>query len=141
MASNAESFRILIVDDDPLMLKLFGSWLGEGGFSVSYAHGGMEARDMTKRVKPQLIILDIMMPEMNGLECFGALREDPETKNIPVLFLTHLEDRPEDIDYAKRIGALGVIHKSIERTEFVSKIKSIASKLIEADPSPADREG
>lgn len=124
-----EPFRILFVDDDPAILKLFGAKLGEVGFSLVYAKNGNEARDMAKRTKPDLIISDVVMPEMNGIELFQALRADPDTKDIPVIFLTSLEDRAESLQAARELGALDFISKTIDLAEFAHRIQDIAASL------------
>lgn len=125
-----EPFRILLVDDDPAILKLYGSKLGAVGYSIVYARTGREARDIAKRTHPNLVILDVMMPEMNGIECLQAMRSDPDTKDIPAIFLTSLEDREETLQAAKDLGALDFINKSIDLAEFSERIQEIIASII-----------
>lgn len=124
----AKHTRILLVDDDPLILELFGSKLAEAGFRVIYARDGDEARDMLKRAEVDLVILDVLMPRMDGIACLTALRQDPKTKDLPVIFLTNLEKRPEDIRAAEELGAIGIFKKTMDLNEFVKKAREVAAQ-------------
>jgi CheY-like chemotaxis protein len=82
--------KILIVDDDPNVLELFQDVLEGRGYQVVPFTRGWEALQAVSREKPDLIILDIMMPRVNGYEVCQILKENPKTKGIPVIFLTAL---------------------------------------------------
>lgn len=81
--------HILVVDDDEKVLKQLESQLKEKGFEVSTALDGKSALEQVKKEQPDLITLDVMMPEMDGYETCFHLKEDPETKNIPVIMVTN----------------------------------------------------
>jgi CheY-like chemotaxis protein len=80
--------KILIVDDDPVILDLIGTKLSESGYEVLKAHDGIEAVRIARSEKPNLIILDLLMPIMGGNEFYRALRATPALADIPVLIST-----------------------------------------------------
>lgn len=80
--------RILVVDDEEEILELLGKKLTTTGYSVIKSSNGKEALDVAKIHKPDLILLDIMMPYMDGPDMVAALKEEPSTENIPVIFLS-----------------------------------------------------
>ncbi len=125
MAQNNKKL-ILLADDEPDILKLYGGVLKDNGFEVIEASNGKEAIDLAKAKKPDLVLLDIKMPVMDGVETFYKLKEDPETKDMRIVFLTAFSDPvyPEtDIRFAKEEGALDYIVKGLPLDEFVSKVK------------------
>src|SRR6187397_2001618 len=79
---------IVIVDDAPLMLRLVGQYLKGLGVKMLYCQNGAIAHRVIEQARPQLVILDIRMPEVDGIEVFQQLRADPATRAIPVIFLT-----------------------------------------------------
>ena len=88
--------KVMIVDDEPSIAKLAGVKLRKEGFEVIEANSGSEALDKVGSEKPDLIILDIMMPKMDGKEVYKRLQANPKTRKIPVIFLTavgHFEDQ------------------------------------------------
>ena len=104
--------NILIVDDDPLIIRMYQKKLSTDGYTVATAFNGEEAMIEVLKQKPDLILLDVMMPKMNGVDTLKALKEKPETKDIPVIFLTNLGDSQEDIVKAKELGALDYLVKA-----------------------------
>lgn len=84
--------KILLVDDDTDMLAMTGRWLEKAGYEVTKAESGAQALTLAAAEKPDLILLDVYMPEMDGPETLKKLKETPETANIPVLFRTGMED-------------------------------------------------
>lgn len=120
--------RILLVDDDPQIQDLYSTILKGGGFGVIQARNGLEGVEKAKAEKPDLILLDILMPVMDGAKALLELKADATTKDIPVLILTSLENRPEDVKVAKEVGAGDFINKDIDFKQLVEKIKSILEK-------------
>src|SRR5687768_14676909 len=106
----AEGKRILLVDDDLTLSEMYAERLRAAGYSVTVAHDG-EAGLKESKNKPDLILLDIMMPKMNGLDVLKNLQGDPETAKIPVVLLTALI---QELDKAKGItsGAVDYYVKS-----------------------------
>lgn len=112
--------KVLVVDDDPVLLRLVKEILKIQGFSVETAKDGIDAMVMVKKDKPDLIILDIIMPELNGYDVLRALKFSDEFKHIPVLLLTA---REQELD--KRIGdmmGIGYLQKPVQRDSFLEKV-------------------
>lgn len=79
---------ILVVDDDPKNLKIIGAYLKAAGYDVEFAHDGEEALEKIRDFPPDLVILDVFMPAMSGLELSDALKSDPRTVGIPILAMS-----------------------------------------------------
>jgi CheY-like chemotaxis protein len=103
--------KILIVDDEEAILMMYSDRLKSGGNEVITASNGEEGIEVTKKEKPDLIFLDIIMPKINGLDVLKELKADPDTKNIPIFLLTNL---PEDASggKAKELGVTGYLVKA-----------------------------
>jgi CheY-like chemotaxis protein len=80
--------KILVVDDQPINVQLLKRKLEREGMTVATSYSGREALDLVKADRPDLILLDVMMPEMDGIEVCQRLQADPGTKAIPVIFIT-----------------------------------------------------
>ncbi|HSX00699.1 MAG TPA: response regulator [Candidatus Saccharimonas sp.] len=102
---------ILIAEDDALMSRLYQKIFTFEGYTVEMAHDGQEGLDKARSIKPTLVLLDVMMPKMNGLEVLDKLKADPETKQIPVVMLTNLAGQ-QDAETALAKGAVKYIIKS-----------------------------
>jgi len=117
--------RVLIVEDDPLMLRLYQKAFSFEGYDVDIAGDGAEGLKKARESKPTLIILDIMMPRMNGLEFLDSLKVIPEIKTIPVVVLTNLAG-DKDAETALMKGAVKYIVKSQhDPKEVVAMVKEI----------------
>ena len=115
--------KVLLVDDDPLIIRMYQKKLSTDGFSVSTASNGEEAIVQIMKDKPDIVLLDVMMPRMNGIETLKTLKEKPETSRIPVIFLTNLGDSQEDMERAKQLGVLEYLVKSnIKLSELSEKV-------------------
>ncbi len=106
-----EKTKILIVEDDPLISRMYEKIFTFEGYDVVIANDGQDGLDKVKIVKPTIILLDIMMPKLNGLQVLDRLKGDPDTKNIPVIMLTNLSG-DLDIETALSKGAVKYIIKS-----------------------------
>lgn len=113
--------KILIVEDDPLMSRMYKKIFTFEKYDVDVATNGEEGLAKVKRGKPTLILLDIMMPEMNGLQVLEKLKADPSTKMIPVVILTNLSGQA-DAEAALKMGAVKYIVKSEYKPEEVTKM-------------------
>ncbi len=120
----AETAKILLVDDEEDILEIVSYNLQQEGFSIETATNGKKALEVAKRFKPDVVILDVMMPEMDGMETCDALRKMPETKNCLIAFLTARNE-----DYAQvaglDAGADDYIAKPIKPKVLVSRIKAL----------------
>lgn len=116
---------LLIVEDDPLMSRLYQKIFKFEGYAVETAGDGQEGLDKARSAKPTIILLDIMMPKMNGLEVLDKLKADPETKSIPVVCLTNLAGE-KDAETALSKGAIKYIIKSeYEPKQVTAMVKEI----------------
>lgn len=115
--------KALVVDDDPVVIRLVKEILKNLGFTVETAKDGIDAMVLIKKEKPDLIVLDIMMPELNGYDVLRTLKFTDELKDIPVLLLTA---REQELD--KRIGemmGIDYLQKPVNREAFIGKIEKI----------------
>jgi len=104
--------NILLVDDDPLVIRMYQNKLTKDGYIVNTASNGEEALIQIMKKKPDLILLDVMMPKMNGVETLKRLKAEEKTEMIPVIILTNLGDNPEDVNAAKKLRALDYLVKA-----------------------------
>ena len=117
--------KILIVDDDKDVLSVLEKRLTAEKYSVITANNGQDAIILAKAQRPDLIILDIIMPGIDGAEVAGKLREDPETRNIPVIFLTCMLTPEEEKQKRHHVAGNIFIAKPYDIKELLSEIKKI----------------
>ncbi|OGH20634.1 MAG: hypothetical protein A3D74_04230 [Candidatus Levybacteria bacterium RIFCSPHIGHO2_02_FULL_37_13] len=103
--------KILIVEDDPLISRMYQQAFTFHNFEVEVSFDGEEGIEKVRKGKPTIILLDIMMPKMNGLKVLEKLKADPQTKKIPVIVLTNLAEE-QDAEAALSLGAVKYIIKS-----------------------------
>lgn len=119
--------KILIADDDVQILQMIRSRLENSGYEVITAHDGQDAVEKAKLHKPHLIVLDIMMPRMDGTEAGRILRESAATCDIPVIYITALKsrnDEPELESFEKNL----VIAKPFDSNELITKVQMALAK-------------
>ncbi|MGH2621522.1 MAG: HD domain-containing phosphohydrolase [Anaerolineales bacterium] len=114
---------LLIVEDDPAMLVAFRDILEGSGYTVTTAANGKDALRLLQEVKPALILSDIAMPGMDGIELYKAIRERPEGAAVPFIFVTARGTR-EDIFAAKALGVDDYITKPATRTELLTAVRA-----------------
>jgi len=113
--------KVLVVDDDPVVIRLVKEILKTQGYLVETAKDGIDAMIMVKNNRPDLIILDIMMPELNGYDVLKTLKFSDEYKKIPVILLTA---REQELD--KRISqmmGIDYLQKPLDREVFLNKVQ------------------
>jgi CheY-like chemotaxis protein len=103
--------KLLLIEDDPLMNRMYRKVFASRGFEVDVAHDGEEGLKKVFDFMPNLILLDIMMPKINGMEVLKQLKDNPKTKNIKVILLTNLGIE-EEIKRAEKLGAVRCLIKS-----------------------------
>jgi CheY-like chemotaxis protein len=123
--------RILVVDDEPLIRELVADALSETGFDVHSAASGLQALDLLRRWLPHAIVLDLMMPQMDGLGFSEALGREPRLASIPVLLVT-AGHAPHDA--AHRTHARAVLSKPFEIDDLLDLVIELAG-----EPSPRGR--
>jgi len=127
-----KDIRILLVDDDADILEIVGYNLSQEGYQISTAVNGRDAIAKAKKVLPNLIIMDVMMPEMDGMEACENIRKIPELNNVIITFLTA---RSEDYSQVAGFdaGADDYITKPIKQKLLVSKVKALLRRLKETE--------
>ncbi len=123
---------ILVVDDEQDLLDLIEYNLKKEGFKVLKAENGVEAIETAKELNPDLILLDIMMPKMDGLEVCQKMRSDSELRHIPIIFLTARGDEKTEVE-SLDLGADDYITKPISTTKLISRIKAVLRRFIETE--------
>jgi CheY-like chemotaxis protein len=116
---------VLIVEDVPDILRLLEETLKFKGYQAVTAHNGQEALEIIRRQRPALVITDIMMPKLDGFGLVHRLRIDPETRDIPVIFLTATYVALEDKAFALNIGVTRFIEKPVNFEKFLETIREL----------------
>lgn len=120
--------KILVVDDEEYLVILLKDNLEFEGFTVMEAYNGEEALDKTYERQPDLIILDIGMPKLDGWEVCRRLKSDSRTRNIPIVILSALTQN-EDIEKGKRLGAIRYFKKPCDPIYIVNAVKEILDQI------------
>lgn len=114
---------ILVVDDQPINVQLLKRKLEREGLQVVTAHNGLDALELIKRSKPDLILLDVMMPDMDGIEVCQRLQADEQTRSIPVIFITARTSKEGKIE-GLNVGAVDYITKPIDLDETLARVQT-----------------
>ena len=115
--------HILVVDDNKENLKVVGNFLNEEGYKIAFSLNGEEALKLLKKNKFDLILLDIMMPEMDGFEVCNRIKADEELKNVPIIFLT-AKSSSEDIVKGFKSGGVDYITKPFKKEELIVRVQN-----------------
>lgn len=126
--------KILIADDEPDILEIISYNLQQEGYDITTAKNGNEALDKATKIKPDLIILDIMMPEKNGIEVCNMLRLLPAFNKTLIIFLTALSDEGSEVKGLES-GADDYITKPVSTKVLVSKVNALFRRVIKDDDS------
>ncbi len=121
---------ILVVDDEKDLLDLIEYNLKKEGFQVLKAENGEQGITLAKQSKPDLVLLDIMMPKMDGLEAVEIMRKDEDLKRIPIIFLTARSDEKTEVEGLNK-GGDDYITKPISTTKLISRIKAVMRRFDE----------
>ena len=127
--SNPPPIRVLLVDDEPTLLDVLSQYLSLAGFEVITANDGAEALKLVVTTKPHIVVLDIMMPHINGWEACERIKQDPRTCGIPILFLTAV-NQAQDHARAKQLCVQGYVTKPCEPAHLVEVIRQILHPTI-----------
>ena len=133
---NKSKPKILLVDDENDILELVGFNLEKEGYEVHTASDGRKGLDIARKIQPDLVLLDVMMPEMDGMETCREMREDPKLKNVMIAFLTA---RGEDYSQVAGFdaGADDYIQKPIKTRILISRVKALLRRSITETPVTA----
>lgn len=127
-----EQKLILIIDDDKDLREILVAKLQGSGFGVEQAQDGPSGMQKAKEIKPNLILMDVRMPGMTGIETLSRMKADPELAGLKVIFLTNLGEADEqnswvDDKFAKDAGALGHIRKTDDLDKITARVKEVLS--------------
>ena len=128
---------VLVVDDDPVILKLLEVNFEMEGFSVVRASDGAEGLERAREIRPDIVILDVMMPRMTGYEVAKALREDDGTAHIPIIFVT-ARAQSSDVERGMELGVDDYVTKPFDPLDLVARVNALLGRT---DGGEADATG
>lgn len=115
--------KVLIIEDEDLIMDLLRKKLSQENYDVSTAHDGEEGLRVLREIKPDILLLDIVMPKKNGYEVMKEMSEDPELKKIPIIIISN-SGQPVELDKAKDLGAKDwLIKTEFDPQEVVEKVR------------------
>lgn len=119
--------KVVLVEDDELFVKMYQKKFTREGIELTVAFNGVEGFDKIKELKPDLVILDLMMPKMGGVEVLRKLRAEADLKDIPVIVMTNLNAGSEEVSEAMSLG----VKETVLKTDVVpEQIVEIAKKYL-----------
>jgi CheY-like chemotaxis protein len=127
---------LLVVEDMPNVLELLQVTLTFKGYSVLTARNGQEALEILEHETPALVITDILMPKLDGYAFVYQMRNNPKTRNLPVIFLSATYVTPEDKTFAMNLGASRFIEKPIDTEEFLLTVAELLTQAPLTVPEP-----
>ena len=116
------SSRILVVDDTPANIQTLSATLKEKGYQISVATNGKQALEAVKRVRPDLVLLDVMMPEMDGFEAISRIRRNPKLRKLPIIAVT-AKAMAGDRERCIQAGASDYISKPVDIDQLLSLLR------------------
>lgn len=122
--------KVLLVEDDPFIIRLYQKTLTLENFEVESADNGLSALEVLPNFKPDIILLDIMMPTMNGVEFLNKMKADPANANTPVIVLTNVSDSEVTLSAVNAGAALILIKSQTEPDDVVKAVKGVLAKDI-----------
>jgi two-component system, OmpR family, response regulator len=120
--TEADPPRVLLVDDDPVIVRLLEVNFRLGGFEVDSANRGEEALEKARATKPDAIVLDVMMPGLDGYQVCARLREDPNLAEVPVVFLT-ARAQDDDVAQGYSLGVIEYVTKPFDPEALVATVR------------------
>ena len=128
---------IVMIEDDPLLSRMYSEKMRAAGYEVQVYNDGKKALAAIKKHQPTLVLSDIMLPGMSGLDVLKALKSDKKTKKIPYVFLSNLSRSNEDIERGLELGAIGYLLKAdLTPEEIVAKAKEYIDAVTVAQALP-----
>lgn len=129
---------ILIIEDEQDIIELLTYNLEQEGYTISFSTSGEEALSMVRRKSPDLILLDLMLPGVDGLEVCRNLKQDPSTREVPIIMLT-AKSEDSDVISGLEIGADDYIPKPFSPKVLIARIRSVLRRNRPESPQPAER--
>ncbi|GAC1437261.1 MAG: hypothetical protein NVSMB65_11500 [Chloroflexota bacterium] len=136
--TGAKGSTILVVDDEPDILLLLDQHLQDDGYATLTAATGTEAIALARGQRPDLILLDVMMPGMSGFDVCNLLRDSPETRDIPVIFLTAVAETPKKV-MGLRLGAEDYVTKPFDLRELSARVAVAVRRARSKEGAGQDR--
>ncbi|MFI5270821.1 MAG: PleD family two-component system response regulator [Candidatus Saccharimonadales bacterium] len=131
--------KVLLIEDDPMIYRLYQKLFTLEGFEIEIAENGNVGLKKLSEVKPDILLMDIMMPEMNGLEMLSKLKGDPETRDIPVVVLTNIADMNVTQMALQKGAVLCIIKSQTEPEEVINSVKAVLSRATQpAENNPEE---
>jgi DNA-binding response OmpR family regulator len=118
---------VLVVDDDPVILKLLEVNFEMEGFQVVRAADGAEGLERAREVRPDIVVLDVMMPRMTGYEVAKALREDDGTAHIPIIFVT-ARAQSSDVEKGMELGVEDYVTKPFDPLDLIDRVNALLAR-------------
>lgn len=120
--------KVLIIEDEEMLVNMYISKFEKEGYEIEKALNGREGLEKVKSYNPEIILLDVIMPEMDGFMVLKQLKSETSTKNIPVIMLTNL-GQEEDIEKGEKLGVKDYLVKAnLTPSQVVDKVKEVLSK-------------
>ena len=124
--------KILVVDDDPDLVESVTIMLESKGYEIIQAYGGFEGLEKAKKEAPDLIVLDVMMPDKDGFKVCSELKGDPQYADIPIILLTAVASKISSTSYTARMGmeteADDYVDKPVEASEIARRVEALLAK-------------
>ena len=120
--------RILLVDDEPSIIKMVSKRLELKGFEVLVATDGPQALEIAQRERPDFIILDLMLPTLDGFQVCQRLKSDQQSREVPVVIMFSGKGQPEDIERCRQIGAYGYVSKTQGTAALLEQIETVLQR-------------
>jgi CheY-like chemotaxis protein len=121
-----EPITVIIVEDEPETAEMIAEMVRLSGYEAIKSYGGTPAISMIIRQKPDVVLLDLMMPDLSGMDVLSLMRRDPRTKNIPVIVLS-AKSRPEDIQEGISAGAVAYLTKPVAFKDLKAAVQKALS--------------
>jgi two-component system alkaline phosphatase synthesis response regulator PhoP len=119
--------RILVADDDPIVLRFLEALLSDAGYEVCTAGDGEEALQKIREEKPDMVILDLVMPYRDGFDICRTVRQSPSTRTLPIIVLS-MKDKESDIIRCFEAGADEFVRKPFNALELIARIRKILDR-------------
>lgn len=128
LAPNGNRLTVLLVEDDPAGRRLYADWLRNAGFAVEEAHNGLQALERALEHRPDILVVDLNIPGIDGFELTRRLRLDERTRDLPILAVTGYAAFAAEPSRAQRAGCDVVLHKPCSADALESSLRSLVAE-------------